>query len=463
MSAFQLTNLTRQVEIGANCYLLEAAGKRIVLDCGAHPKFEGLDTLPLLALLKGRPLDAIVLSHAHQDHLGSLPVLMRQHPETPVYLTEPTLQLADVMLHNSVNVMLKRKEAGQSDYPLFTHKEVTACVRRFRSVPLHVAFTLDGERLRPNAPLGPDEVSLQFFDAGHILGSASILFRCGGESLLYSGDVNFQDQSLMQGARLPEQNIDTLILESTRGATPEPPGFSREAEVLRFAAAIREVFAQGGSVLIPVFALGKTQELLTMIHGLRRKGLLPECPLYIGGLGTKLTEIHDRLASASHRQHPGLDLLDSVAPFTLSGREVNQFPIRPGRIYALSSGMMTENTLSNVIASQFLPNPGHGIFFVGYADPESPAGRLRCAPHGAPFMVSPTSEPEVLRCRVETFAFSAHGSRESLLGYLTKTAPKKIVLVHGDQPAVDSMSASAREALPDSQVLVPLPGIPLPL
>jgi len=404
MSHFRLTNLTRQIEIGANCYLLETGNRRIVLDCGAHPKHEGAMAQPLWEHLGEKRLDAIILSHAHQDHLGSLPVLMRKHPGVPVFMTEPTRQLADVMMHNSVNVMAKRHENGEGEAPTFSHKEATNCTRRFRSLPLHQRFDLSGERLGIGESA---DVSIQFEDAGHILGSASVLIESEGRRILYTGDVNFDSQSLMSGARLPEQEIDTVIIETTRGAIPQPEGFSRAEEEKRFAAAIREIFAQGGSVLVPVFALGKSQELLTMIYTLRKKGLLPECPVYIGGLSTKLSEIHDKLASASHRQHPGLNLLESVAPFTISGREINQFPIKPGRIYALSSGMMTEHTLSNVVASQFLPNPAHGIFFVGYADPESPAGRLRNTKQGEMFHVSPSVPGEVLRCRVETFGFSA--------------------------------------------------------
>ena len=119
MGSITFTNLTRAVEIGANCYVIEIAGKRIVLDCGLHPKFDGEMAQPNLSLLADESVDAIVLSHAHQDHLGSLPVLMRRQSQAPVFMTEATRQLSDIMLHNSVNVMLKKKEDGVSEYPLF--------------------------------------------------------------------------------------------------------------------------------------------------------------------------------------------------------------------------------------------------------------------------------------------------------------------------------------------------------
>jgi Cft2 family RNA processing exonuclease len=460
MSQIRLTNLTRQIEIGANCYLLEAGGRRLVLDCGAHPKHEGVDAQPLWEHLGEKPLDAILLSHAHQDHLGSLPVLTRKHPGARVFMTEPTRQLADVMLHNSVNVMTKRHESGEGGPPAFSHREATNCVRRFQALPLNQRFDLTGERLGFGELA---DVSVQFEDAGHILGSAAVLIETEGRRVLYTGDVNFDSQSLMNGARLPEQEIDTVIIETTRGAIPQPEGFSRAAEEERFAAAIREIFAQGGSVLVPVFALGKSQELLTMVYTLRQRGLLPECPMYIGGLSTKLSEIHDKLANASNRQHPGLNLLESVAPFTISGREINQFPIRPGRIYALSSGMMTEHTLSNVIAPQFLPNPAHGVFFVGYADPESPAGRLRSAKQGEMFHLAPDLPGEVLRCKVETFGFSAHSDREGLVSYLERTAPKNVVLVHGDAAAVEWFAETLPPRLPGSRILNATPGVSIEL
>ncbi|NBV86480.1 MAG: MBL fold metallo-hydrolase [Verrucomicrobia bacterium] len=460
MSSFRFTNLTRQIEIGANCYLLEIADRRVVLDCGAHPKCEGNEGTPLLEHLSKTQLDAVVLTHAHQDHLGSLPVLMKAHPKVPAFMTEPTRQLADVMLHNSVNVMMKRHENGEGPAPLFNHRDATACTRRFQSLPTRQRFNLSGDRLGHNETA---DVSLQLEDAGHILGSSAVLLEAHGRRILYTGDVNFLDQSLMQGARLPENNIDTVIVECTRGATPQPEGFTREQEELRFAEAIREVFARGGSVLVPVFALGKSQELLTMIHRLRQKSLLPQCPVYIGGLSTKLTEIHDRLANASSRQHAGLDLLETVSPFTISGREVNDLPIRPGRIYALSSGMMTENTLSNLIVSQFLPNPAHGIFFVGYADPESPAGRLKAAPYGEPIQLAVSAPSEVLRCKVDTFGFSAHGDRDSIAAYLERTAPKNIIFVHGEPQAQDWFRQTLQPRLPDTKMHTVAPGVPLEL
>ena len=126
------------------------------------------------------------------------------------------------------------------------------------------------------------------------------------------------------------------------------------------------------------------------------------------------------------------ELRRRVAAAALGGPEAINTTIKPGRIYALSSGMMTEKTLSNVFARQVISDPQHALFFVGYADPESPAGRLRKAARGDVVQLSPDAPPQPLDCQVEQFNFSAHATRESLRAYVNKVRPKKIILVHGD-------------------------------
>jgi len=162
----KFTNLTRAEEIGANCYLLEAAGSRILLDAGMHPRATGSQATPDFSVLGGNGFDAMVLTHAHQDHVGCLPLAMRQAPGAPVFMTEATAAIADVMLHNSVNVMMKqREELGLSDYPLFSHREVERLAEEWRLVGLGARFDLAGERSDAGA------VTCELFDAGHILGS----------------------------------------------------------------------------------------------------------------------------------------------------------------------------------------------------------------------------------------------------------------------------------------------------
>jgi Cft2 family RNA processing exonuclease len=454
-------NLTRRTEIGANSYYLEAAGQSLVLDSGMHPKEEGEEALPNFRVLGDRKLDAIILSHAHLDHAGTLPVLMRRQPDARIFMTEATAEIASALLHNSVNVMTRqREELGVVMYPLYTHRETDRASDQWRSCPLRQPFTLDGERARRANEEG---VTVEFVEAGHVLGAAGVILRAEGRTILYSGDVNFDDQTVTAAAAFPESGVDVLIMETTRGDSPLPEGFSRAAEERRLAEAIDRVFRAGGCILMPVFALGKTQEALGMIYKFRRQGLLGEFAIYIGGLSVKMTEIYDRRAMTSRRLLPRLQLLEEVSPFVLNGQNIHESPAKGGRLYALSSGMMTPKTLSNIFARRVLENPQHSIFFVGYADPESPAGLIRAAKPGDLITLDPDEPPQRLACNVEQFQFSAHASRESIINYVKKLAPKKIVLVHGDVPAVEWTRAQLAVELPDSEVIVPPPGVELEL
>ena len=462
MTPLKFTNLTRRTEIGANSYCLEAAGQRLVLDCGMHPKEEGEESLPNFRALGERPLDAIILSHAHLDHIGTLPVLMRRQPAARIFMTEATAEIGSALLHNSVNVMTRqREELGVVMYPLFTHREADRASDRWRSCPMRQPFTLGGDRARRDENDGG--ITVEFVDAGHVLGAAGVILRAEGRTIFYSGDVNFDDQTVTAGAVFPESGVDVLIIETTRGDSPLPEGFTRAAEEKRLAEGIGHAFERGGCILMPVFALGKTQEALGMLYKFRREKLLGEFPIYIGGLSVKMTEIYDRRALTTRRLLPRLQLMEEVHPFVLNGQTIHDSPARAGRIYALSSGMMTPKTLSNIFARRVIEDPQHSIFFVGYADPDSPAGILKAAQPGDPVSLDPDEPPLRLRCHIEQFQFSAHASRESIVRYVKQLAPKKIVLVHGDMPAVEWTRAQLAAALPESEVIVPAPGVELEL
>src|SRR4051812_45056654 len=281
-------NLTRRTEIGANSYFLEAAGQRLVLDSGMHPKEEGDEALPNFRPLGERALDAIILSHAHLDHAGTLPLLMQRQPQARIFMTEATAEIASALLHNSVNVMTRqREELGLVMYPLFTHRQTDRATDQWRSCPVRQPFTLGGERARRENEEG---ITVEFVDAGHVLGAAGVILRAEGRTIFYTGDVNFDDQTITANAVFPETNVDVLIIETTRGDSPLPPGFDRAQEERRLAEAIERAFSAGGCVLIPVFALGKTQEVLGMIHKFRREKTLGEFPVYIGGFCVKMNQ-----------------------------------------------------------------------------------------------------------------------------------------------------------------------------
>ncbi len=439
-------NLTRQREIGANSYLLETAQSRIIIDSGMHPKKAGLEATPNLASVPFDAVDAVLLSHAHHDHIGSLPMLQRRLPKTPVYMTEATGEIGAAMLHNSVNVMShQRDELNISEYPLFTHKEIDEIKGYWTYVDL---------RRRLELP-GAGDLEATFYDAGHILGSTGIMLRDGDKTLFYTGDVCFEPQTLSMGADFPTSGVDVLIMETTRGEHVRPADYSRKTEKELMAKVICDTYDANGSVLIPVFALGKTQEVMLMLHELRRNDLIPEMPLFIGGLSTKITVLHDQYASKTRRNYPGFSLLRDIDILVAQRKKRKEITYQSRCIYALSSGMMSEGTTSNHFAQKFLDNARNSVAFVGYTDPDSVGYKVRHAKSGDKVQLDKHLLPVEVNSRIESFDFSAHATRETMMSYVTQLAPKKVLLVHGDEGAQQWFAAAIKTALPQTEVLRP--------
>ncbi|MCC8020793.1 MAG: MBL fold metallo-hydrolase [Akkermansia sp.] len=443
------TNLSGALEIGSNCYLLEMDGVRIALDAGMHPKREGNAAMPDYGRMGEAP-DAMFVTHAHLDHIGTLPVFQSLFPSAQVFMTRGTAVLGGVMLHNSVNVMTsKRASEGIAEYPLFSHKELERACQAWTERPYNECFRVGGG----------DGVRAVLYDAGHILGSCGVYLESpSGRSLFYTGDVQFDDQSLIPGADFPADGVDILVMECTHGSAERAAGYTRRGGLERFARAIDETLRGGGAVLVPVFALGKSQEILYNIQKFKEKGLIPDAPVYFGGLGSKVAAVYDKLSEVTPRLHPGCRLKDTVEVVPLPRRE----PVRvsPGSIYLVSSGMMNEKTLSNQLAGQVLPRGKDAILFVGYCDEDSPAGCLKASEPGANVRLQ-ERDGQLLprRCRVESFDFSGHASRGALVHYAELLKPAEIVLVHGDPEAIEEMRRILKEIVPDARIIVPQPNV----
>ena len=442
-------NLARKNEIGANCYLIETSDSRIVLDSGMHPKEEGLAALPAHHELKPNSVDAVVLSHAHLDHTGTIPVLMRDQKDAPLFLTQATAALAKALLHNSVNVMQsKRLELGITEYPLYGHRELDRIATRWEPKKYLESWKLNRD------------TKLTLHDAGHILGSAGVMIESEQKRVFYTGDIQFEDQTLITGAKFPEENIDTLIVETTRGASPRKADYNRDDEENQLCQAILDTLERGGSALIPVFAMGKTQEVMTMIHKFKSDGRIPpKTPVFMGGLSTKMTMLFDELSDSTSRKVPDFKILEDMDIQTGSKKNKGA-PIvyRPGSIFCLSSGMMTEKTTSNIFAQTFISNPKNSLLFVGYADPATPGGIIRQTKQGDTIKLNKEASPVVLNCPVNIYDFSGHSTRDSILDYILRVKPKQVFLVHGDLAAIEWFHQQIADRLPQTECIIPKPG-----
>ena len=450
------TNLSRYTDIGSNCYLLDIDGVRIVLDSGMHPKKDGADATPEFNLIGAADPDTIFVTHSHLDHIGTLPLLQDKYPSAEVNMTAATSEVGLAMLHNSVNVMTaKRTQEGIIEYPFYTHMELDHVARCWMPRAYNSPFRV-GRNGRVLATL---------HDAGHILGSCGVELESeSGTTILYTGDVQFDNQTLIPGADFPTSGVDILIMESTHGCTQRSAEYTRAREMRRFADTIREVLENDGAVLIPVFALGKSQCLLTEIGRFKDQGLIPDVPVYFGGLSSKITGVYDKLADSTPRIDPGFRIKEHVETHGLPRQGKSPLVASPGNIYLVSSGMMSEHTPSHILAEQIITHPNAAILFVGYSDPESPAGKIKATDHGQNVCLREKGgQAYPLKCRVECFDFSGHATRDALIDYARTLNPKKILLVHGDEPALDSLAGSLRELMPGTDIIVPEPGKPVKL
>jgi Cft2 family RNA processing exonuclease len=451
----KITNLNPDTAIGASGWFVELEGHRLLMDAGIHPKREGYSSLPLFKLIAHQELDAIAISHCHHDHVGALPVAVRHFPNAHILLTELSYFLVERVLHNSVNVMTRqRDEAGVREYPLYSHDEVDDIAPLFQGFKYNREIEWAAWHKTKAGMVSP---TLEFFDAGHALGSAGIMVRGKKESLFYTGDVCFHDQTLLRAARFDDVQAEVLMVECTRGSHAPTPGFTREAEINRLVQSINNALKRGGSVLIPVFALGRTQEILAMLAVEMRAGRMREQPIYVGGLGRVFTEIYDLEAHRAHRMHPQLHLTEALDLQVLEKKQLENMRLSGGRIFVLTAGMMTENTAAHELAVRMMTDARHGIFFVGYADPDTPGGRMKVSKPGEPFMFSPKVGEMVRECEVLDFDLTAHANREETLEFIGDVDPRTVLLVHGEEESRAWMEQQIRKQYPHIQIIQPQP------
>lgn len=453
--AVNITNLNPDTDIGASAWLVELDEHRILLDAGMHPKREGRAAMPTFNKADTHDVDAIAITHCHHDHVGALPMACRHYPKAHVLMTELSYLLVERVLHNSVNVMTRqRDELGIKEYPLYTHDELDDMAPRFQGFKYNREIEWAAyHKARAGAP----SPTLEFFDAGHTLGSAGVLLRGKKETLFFTGDVCFHDQTILKSARFEDVKADVMIMETTRGNRDVPSGQTRASEMERLVAAIHDGLKKKGCVMIPSFALGRTQEILAMLALLMREGKLKKQPIYIGGLGRVFTEIYDIEAHRMHRQHTNLNLNEALQLIVLEKGQADTMKLGGGKIFVITAGMMSENTAAHDLAKRMIGDERQSIFFVGYADPDSPAGRLKAAKQGETFVFSPSAGRVTKKCDVQDFDLTAHANREDLMELVGQVSPRAILLGHGDEAARNWFEQQINARWPKIKVFQPQP------
>lgn len=420
-------------------HLVEAGGARVLLDCGL---FQGFKTLrernwqPFA--LPPQDIDAVVLSHAHIDHSGWLPVLVKQGFKGPVYASPATRDLAEVMLLDSARLQeedaRRANRGGWSRHapalPLYTTAEARRAIAKIVALP-------------PGRTVRVADAVIGLVPSGHLLGAGAVTLRAGGRTLVYSGDLGRADDLLMP----PPQRIaqaDVVLVESTYGNRRHPP----EDGAARLAQIVRATAQHGGKVLLPAFAVGRAQALLLTLERLKAAGEIPaELPVFLdspmAATATALYQRHRKLLRIGAREAATLD--DGVTVVATPQQSERLCRSRWPAVIISASGMATGGRVLHHLKAM-APDPRHHIVFPGFQVAGSRgahlvAGATEVKIHG---------EYVAVKARVSHLeGYSAHADADGLLDWLRgfEAAPAQCFVVHGEPEAADTLRLRIQDEL----------------
>lgn len=433
-------------EIGASSAIVELGSARLLIDCGI--RMSGEYRLPDLAAIKeagkhvhAGQLDAVLLTHAHMDHSGALPVLHQHFPGVPVYTTAPTRGLVEVLLRDSINVM-RAKAESENELPLYSPPAVESLLEKMTAVPF-------GSPLE----IGRTGITATWFPAGHILGAASIGIEGieQGRSIrvLFSGDIAVGDQLTVPGM-LPPAGFrpDVLVIEATYGDRLHSP---RELEEQRLIEMVAGIIEQNGKLLIPAFAIGRAQEVALMLLKQFRAKRLRSFPVWVDGMVKTVCGVYSQFPAhqtpyarrlIEKHGNPFFNVADEIRPVHSPAERERVLAGAPSVIIA-SSGMLTGGA-SAFYAQHLVADERNGIAITGYQDEESPGRQLLQLADHQTGEVTVAGKTLSVKCQVAKYALSAHADCNEITGLIEAINPREVVLVHGEGEARPALAELLR-------------------
>jgi len=399
-------------EVGRSCHILEFKGKKLMLDCGIHPGMQGMDTLPYVDQVDLEEIDLLLVTHFHLDHCGALPWLLEKTVfKGRVFMTHATKAIYRWLLSDYIRV------SSMGPDMLYNEKDLENTMSKIETINFHQEMEVNG-------------VKFWAYTAGHVLGAAMFMIEIAGVKVLYTGDFSRQEDRHLMAAEIPANvQPDVLIVESTYGTHIHEPREEREG---RFTSIVHDIVNRGGRCLIPVFALGRAQELLLILDEYwAMHPELQDVPIYYASsLAKKCMSVYQTYINAMNDKIKRQ--INVSNPFVFKHisnlKSMDHFDDIGPSVVMASPGMM-QTGLSRELFENWCSDRRNGVIIAGYCVEGTLAKFILSEPEE---VTSMNGQKLKLNCSVEYISFSAHTDYKQTSEFIKALKPPHVVLVHGE-------------------------------
>ncbi|XP_068582549.1 cleavage and polyadenylation specificity factor subunit 3 [Cebidichthys violaceus] len=409
-------------EVGRSCIILEFKGRKIMLDCGIHPGLEGMDALPYIDLIDPAEIDLLLISHFHLDHCGALPwFLQKTSFKGRTFMTHATKAIYRWLLSDYVKV-----SNISADDMLYTETDLEESMDKIETINFHEVKEVAG-------------IKFWCYHAGHVLGAAMFMIEIAGVKLLYTGDFSRQEDRHLMAAEIPSVKPDILIIESTYGTHIHEKREEREA---RFCNTVHDIVNREGRCLIPVFALGRAQELLLILDEYwQNHPELHDIPIYYASslakkcmavYQTYVNAMNDKIRKAININNP------FVFKHISNLKSMDHFDDIGPSVVMASPGMM-QSGLSRELFESWCTDKRNGVIIAGYCVEGTLAKHIMSEPEEITTM---SGQKLQLKMSVDYISFSAHTDYQQTSEFIRALKPPHVILVHGEQNEMARLKAA---------------------
>lgn len=423
-TSFKFFSLGGSNEVGRSCHILQYKGKTVMLDAGVHPAHQGLASLPFYDEFDLETIDVLLISHFHLDHAASLPyVMQRTNFQGRVFMTHPTKAIYRWLLSDFVKVTNIGSSSTSKDDNLYTDEDLAESFDRIETIDYHSTMDVNG-------------IKFTAFHAGHVLGAAMFQVEIAGLRVLFTGDYSREMDRHLNSAEIPPLPSDVLVVESTFGTATHEPRVNREKKLTSL---IHSTVSKGGRVLLPVFALGRAQEIMLILDEYWSQhaddlggGQVPV--FYASNLARRCMSVFQTYVNMMNDDIRKKFRDSQTNPFIFKNisylKNLDEFQDFGPSVMLASPGML-QNGLSRDLLEKWCPDDKNLVLITGYSVEGTMAKFLMLEPDTLPSINNPDlTIPR--RCQVEEISFAAHVDFQENLDFIEKISAANIILVHGE-------------------------------